>query len=662
MVLDDKAAVDIDPRNGGASTFNREWKERLSEDLTLVSQTASGGAHLIYALPEGVRLKSRANAFGQGVDLKTGSGAYLVAPGSVIRDNPDHPHCDGEYTWLRERPITLMPGILIEHVGQATSEKSKHAGERLAEETDGALEQAEKWLREHAPEAEQGERDNTAYTVACKLYDFGLADSTVLGLMLEWNETKCSPPLELHDIERVASSGGRNRQKPIGVDRTTDGFDREEIDESKHPHRRARDAEDDKKDEDGTKPFVSLATPFSFPDSATIDPPDWIVEGLAARGEVSALTGPGGVAKSTWSLHAAVAAVTGRSNICGFQIARRGRAWVWNQEDSLDAMNARTLAIMQGWNISRVDLLDEDGNPMLFLNSGRGRGKRLTLVERKGDFLKPTDDLKRLIDTAVHESADLISLDPLISLHEAKENSNEEMREVFDYLADAAHDANCAILALCHTGKPDKKSSTGFTGDAYAIRGASSQVDAARVAATIMSMSVEDLKKWSIPAGSHLEYVRIDEAKSNIGPRRLTPHWYRREQIIVPGYRGGRLPVLRPVDLEPVKGTVSAEERAAQLAQAIRDHHGYETWVPVAALCQHLPVGLAAALNGKNSGRTLDQIFAFKQEIEVADFGILKRVTQRGRKGTKLMLSESPPASNPSKRSKPKNADAVWTS
>ena len=177
-----------------------------------------------------------------------------------------------------------------------------------------------------------------------------------------------------------------------------------------------------------------------------------------------------------------------------------------------------------------------------------------------------------------------------------------------------------------------------------------------------MSMSVEDLKKWSIPAGSHLEYVRIDEAKSNIGPRRLTPHWYRREQIIVPGYRGGRLPLLRPIDLEPVKGNVSAEERAAQLAQAIRDHHGYETWVPVAALCQHLPVGLAAALNGKNSGRTLDQIFAFKQEIEVADFGILKRVTQRGRQGTKLMLSESPPASNPSKRSEPKNADAVWTS
>jgi hypothetical protein len=109
MVLDNKAAVDIDPRNGGASTFNREWKDRLSEDPTLVSQTASGGAHLIYALPEGVRLKSRPNAFGPGVDLKSGSGAYLVAPGSVIKDNPDHPHCDGEYRWLRERPISCAP-------------------------------------------------------------------------------------------------------------------------------------------------------------------------------------------------------------------------------------------------------------------------------------------------------------------------------------------------------------------------------------------------------------------------------------------------------------------------------------------------------------------------------------------------------------------------
>src|SRR5262249_23202118 len=110
------------------------------------------------------------------------------------------------------------------------------------------------------------------------------------------------------------------------------------------------------------------------------------------------------------------------------------------------------------------------------------------------------------------------------------------------------------------------------------------------------------------------------------------------------------------------KGTVSAEERAAQLAQAIRDHHGYETWVSVPTLSQHLPVSLAGALNGKNSGRTLDQIFASKQEVEVADFGILNRVTQRGRKGTKLMLSEILFASNPSKCSRPRTTDDVWTS
>jgi hypothetical protein len=432
-----------------------------------------------------------------------------------------------------------------------------------------------------------------------------------------------------------------------------------EIDESKHPYRHARNAE---RDEDEPKPFVSLATPFSFPDPATIDPPDWIVEGLAARGEVTTTTGPGGVSKSTWELHVAVAAVTGRSDICGFPIPRRERTWVWNQEDSLDAMEARTLAVMQEFGASRAALLDESGKPMMFLNSGRGRGKRLTLIERRGDFLKPTEDLKRLIDTAVHERVGLIILDPLVSLHQASENVNEEMRAVFDYLGDIAQDANCAIHIVCHTGKPDKKSSAGFAGDAYAARGASAQPDAARVATTFMSMSEEDLKKWSIPGGSHLDYVRIDEAKSNIGPKRPTPHWYRRKQIIVPGYRGGRLPVLRPIDLEPVKGTVNAEERAAQLAQAIRDHHAYETWVPVSALSQHLPVGLAAALNGKNSGRTLDQIFAFKQEVEVADFGILKRVTQRGRKGTKLMLSEIPFASDPSKRSEPRTTDDVWTS
>jgi AAA domain-containing protein len=312
-------------------------------------------------------------------------------------------------------------------------------------------------------------------------------------------------------------------------------------------------------------------------------------------------------------------------------------------------MYARLAAIMQEYNVSPDDLLDENGRPMLFLDSGRGRGNRLTLVERKDGFLRPTAQLDHVIKTAVHEGFGLTMLDPLVSLHQASENVNEEMRAVFDHLADIAQDGNCAVHAMSHTGKPDKKSSDGFAGDAYAARGASAQPDAARVASTFMSMSKEDLKRWATPGGgSHLEYARLDVAKINDGPKPSAPQWYWRKQIIVPGYRGGRLPVLQPIDLEPIGDDASAEDMAAQVAEAIRQHHAVETWLPIADLLARLPARLAAALGGENRARKLDQIFASKEEVTVEGIGTLKRTTARGRAGTKLWLSVIPHSSNAS--------------
>ena len=557
------AAADVDGRKGGSETFQAlSQAENLSEHATLTAVTASGGLHLIYRLPEDVRLEKGADRFGQGIDLQTGS-AYLVAPGSTIKGNPKYPHCDGEYQWLDDRPIAPMPDGLIEIALKAgePGKKSKAAGKRLVDEDEDTVRLSCEYLKRRAPEATEGNRNNTAVIVANEFYDYCATEATALGFTWRWNIEKCSSPLDLAEIQTIVASALRSRNMPLGWNHPNNnsGFDPVEI--------AAR--------------FVSLATPFSFPDPATIAPPDWLLEGFALRGRVTTLTGPGGVSKSTWSLLAAVAYTAGREDMCGFRIPKPGRAWVWNQEDPIDVMDARLLAILQEYNVSREDLLDEDGKTRLFRNSGLGRGKRLTLVERMGEFLRPTKDLDRVIKTALYEGADLIVLDPLISVHQAEENSNEEMRAVFDHLADIAQDANCAIVALCHPGKPDKKSSEGLAGDAYAARGASAQPDAARVAATLTGMSEADSKKWRIPGGSLSNYVRLEVPKINdaaIPPTR----WYQRQQILVPGYRGSRLPVLKPIDLEPT--AMVAEDMAAKIAEAIRDRHGLETWVSIADL------------------------------------------------------------------------------
>src|SRR5262249_1094896 len=146
-------------------------------------------------------------------------------------------------------------------------------------------------------------------------------------------------------------------------------------------------------------------------------------------------------------------------------------------------------------------------------------------------------------------------------------------------------------------------------GDAYAIRGGSAQPDAARVATTFMGMSDKDTKKWSIPDGhSQHEYVRIDEAKSNLGPVNPEPHWYWRKQIIVEGYRGGRLPGLVATKLE-ARDAAKTEDLAGLLARAIRDRLTSDTWLHLSLIVSHLPGRLADKLKGRNRARALDEIF-----------------------------------------------------
>jgi hypothetical protein len=76
-------------------------------------------------------------------------------------------------------------------------------------------------------------------------------------------------------------------------------------------------------------------------DPATIPKRDWIIEGLAARGKVTVIVGPGGVAKSTWANQCGVAVATGRPDMSGFAVPRRHRAWVWNQEDDEQELDRR---------------------------------------------------------------------------------------------------------------------------------------------------------------------------------------------------------------------------------------------------------------------------------------------------------------------------------
>jgi hypothetical protein len=87
---DGELIADIDPRNGGDATWEYLQMTRDCPPTRAV-RTASGGEHHYYLLPEGVKLKQTvANALGQGVDIKSGAGGYVLAPGSTVNGRGIH--------------------------------------------------------------------------------------------------------------------------------------------------------------------------------------------------------------------------------------------------------------------------------------------------------------------------------------------------------------------------------------------------------------------------------------------------------------------------------------------------------------------------------------------------------------------------------------------
>lgn len=623
----DLLVVDVDPRNGGNAGFeDLVMSGGLVGDefpLTLASGTQGGGTHMFYKLPQGVQVRGGTNKLAKGVDIKS-HGGYVVAPGSTI---------DGRaYRWKPtyapgQRPLAEAPAWLIARCN-AAKPKSPDAGKVIVAEDDSAIALAEDWLARNAPDAIQGGRDDAAFTVAARLYDFGISPETCRELLLQWNEGWCHPPLETDAIDRIVWSARKNRENAVGA---------------KHPSAPGFDVVNIAERVEVGIPATKDTTGFFHParrfKAADLPLRPWVIPGFACRARVSMLAGPGGVAKSTYTLMVAVAVAAQRDDICGFPVPKREKVAVWNQEDDLEEMQRRLAAIMEAFKVSWADIEDEHGEPMLHLNSGVDNPLMLAMRTTEGS-IRPSRQVAAAIADIKAKGISLLVLDPLVEMHEAVENDNVQMRAVVSLVRDVAVQGNCAVILATHTKKPPVASSDGFAGEMDAARGASSQFGVIRVGATLFSASPKDAKAWRM-TGSHLDYVRLDIAKNNLAQRTGEPMWFKRDSIMVGGFETGgeSVGVLRPIDLKRKQVEVS-HHLPELIAKTIATTMETDVWHTTAAVAEAVSEDDKQNFpDFKNRSRMLDEAFDGADEI-ATNYGTLRRIIKGGRTGTRYLLTK----------------------
>jgi hypothetical protein len=166
---------------------------------TLTQFTPTGGIHFIYRHFEPV--KQGVNVLGNGIDIRA-KGGFIVAAGSEVEA--------GKYKMM-SGPVTQAPKWLVSACGKPKEKTTIDA--EFTVDQEAAVGRAREYLQNAAP-VEQGQRNHSAYVMACKLKDFGVNHDKCLGLMSEhW---KCEPPLDGEELEHVVSSAYTYGTEAVG--------------------------------------------------------------------------------------------------------------------------------------------------------------------------------------------------------------------------------------------------------------------------------------------------------------------------------------------------------------------------------------------------------------------------------------------------------------
>ena len=269
--------------------------------------------------------------------------------------------------------------------------------------------------------------------------------------------------------------------------------------------------------------------PFSCFDFTKIPQREWLYGGHYMRSIASATIGPGGSGKSSLDLVESIAMSTAR-NLLGEQPTERLRVWYHNGEDPLPELERRVAAICVYYKIDPHEL---DG--YFFCTSGLDMP--IKIAGGNGEVKLNHATAGAIIAGIREREIDVLTLDPLITLHSLAEAENHKMDPVLREFARIANDTNCAIELAHHTRKKVSGQDDYTTADA---RGASAIIDAVRSARTLNGLNNDDAKLLGIDDElERLSYFRVDKGKANMTRRSAARYYKLVGQELPNGLAGG---------------------------------------------------------------------------------------------------------------------------
>jgi hypothetical protein len=193
-------------------------------------------------------------------------------------------------------------------------------------------------------------------------------------------------------------------------------------------------------------PVLSPA-PTIFGDPATIPMRQWIYDRHYIRRFLSATIAPGGVGKTKLIIAEVLAMVTGK-NLLGVPVAAPVRVLYWNLEDPLDELLRQFQAAMKFHGITNEDI----GGRLVVRSARDYRGLKIATDDR-GAVKLNEPVIAALRQQIIDTGADVVILEPFVSIHSVSENDNNKIDEVCKVLNELAEQCDCAIETAHHTRK-----------------------------------------------------------------------------------------------------------------------------------------------------------------------------------------------------------------